>query len=194
MHISTLLATFFASVALSSPLSLTPATTANLPAAKLVARAPPSSGGVSILTTINKWRKLYNVNTLTWSDQLAANAAKTGKDDGGVNENHELNPGSYAQVIAPSSQSFSQDLKGDTPFELTYVAWLCEVSSDPQLQTGTNQCALVNSVLHYSYSDTGHHDILVSTSYKSIGCAFTQNPNAQAGSPYQGLWICDLGF
>ena len=194
MHLSTLIATLFAASVLSTPVSSKLSTKVGLPAAKLVTRASPSSGGVSLINTINKWRSLYHVNTLTWSDQLASNAQKTGKDDGGVNENHELNPGSYAQVIAPSSQSFSQNLKGDTPFELTYVGWLCEVPSDPQLQTGTDQCALVNNVLHYYYTDTGHHDILVSSSYKSIGCAFTQNPNAQAGSPYQGLWICDLGF
>ena len=194
MHILNLFVACFAAVVLSSPLSLAPYTEASPSPANLVRRDPLTSGGVSILDTINKWRSLYNVNTLTWSDQLAANAQKTGNDDGGVNENHELNPGSFAQVIAPSAQSFSQDLQGDTPFELTYVVWLCEVPSDPQLQTDTDQCALVQSVLNYVMEETGHHNILVSTVYNSIGCAFTQNPNAQAISPYQGLWICDLGF
>ena len=160
----------------------------------VVLYGPPTSGGVSLLTTINKWRKLYNKNTLTWSDKLAANARKTGVDDGGKNEKHELNPGSFAQVIAPGAQSYSKDLKGDTPFELSFVGWLCEVASDPQLKKGTDQCALVKDVLNLVYSGTGHHDILTSASYKSIGCAFTKNPDAKAGSPYQGLWICDLGF
>ena len=194
MHVPILMAGLFATSALSSSVISKPSTKISLPPAKLVTRGSPVSGGVSVIDTINKWRSLYNVNTLTWSDQLAGNAQKTGIDDGGVNENHELNPGSFAQVIAPSAESFTQDLQGDTPFELTYVGWLCEIPSDPQLQTGTDQCALVNNVLHYVYGETGHHDILVSTSYNTIGCAFTQNPNAKAGSPYQGLWICDLGF
>ena len=155
---------------------------------------PPTSGGVSLLTTINKWRKLYNKNTLTWSDKLTANARKTGVDNGGKTENHELNPGSFAQVITPGSQSFDANLKGDTPFELCFVAWLCEVPSDPQLKKGTDQCALVKNVLRLVYSGTGHHDILTSDNYKSIGCAFTQNPGAEKGSPWQGLWVCDLGF
>ena len=155
---------------------------------------PPTSDGVSILDTINKWRGLYNVNTLSWSDQLAANAQKTGDDNHGDTENHELNPGSFAQVITPGAQSFNNDLRGDTPFELCFVGWLCEVPSDAELQSGTDQCALVKDVLNLFYSGTGHHDILTSSSYQSIGCAFAQNPNAEAGSPYQGLWVCDLGF
>ena len=160
----------------------------------IVLYGPPTSGGVSLLTTINKWRKLYNKNTLNWSDQLTANARKTGVDNGGKTENHELNPGSFAQVITPGSQSFSNDLKGDTPFELCFVAWLCEVPSDPQLKKGTDQCALVKNVLWLVYSGTGHHDILTSNNYKTIGCAFTRNPEAEKGSPWQGLWVCDLGF
>ena len=161
---------------------------------KVITYGPPTSGGVSLLTTINKWRKLYNKNTLTWSDKLAANARKTGVDNHGKTENHELNPGSFAQVITPGAQSFNKDLKGDTPFELCFVGWLCEVPSDPQLKKGTDQCALVKNVLNLVYGSTGHHDILTSANYKSIGCAFTQNPDAKAGSPYQGLWVCDLGF
>ena len=110
----------------------TSAAPAPTPSAPGTSDGSPLSGGVSLLTTINKYRKLYNINTLTWSAQLQANAQKTGNDDGGVNEVHELNPGSYAQVIAPGAQSFpaSTNLEGDTPFELTFAAWLCEVATE----------------------------------------------------------------
>lgn len=155
----------------------------------------PLSDGVSLLTTINKYRKAYNLNELTWSSQLEGNAQKTGDDGQGVNQNHELNPGTYGQVITPGTDHKVQglDYGSDSCFELSYAAWLCEVSSDPQLQN-PDQCALVQNNLHMEYSSTGHHDILTSSSYKSIGCAFAKNANAAASSPYQGLWVCDLGF
>ena len=125
MHISTLITALFAACILGSPVISQPDAKVSFPPAKFVSQVSPTSGGVPIIDTINKWRGLYNIGTLTWSDQLVANAQKTGNDDGGLNENHELNPGSYAQVIAPSSLSFpEQNLEGDTPFELTYVAFL----------------------------------------------------------------------
>ena len=109
--------------------SVAPAPT---PSAPGTSDGSPLSGGVSLLTTINKYRTRYNVNTLAWSAQLQANAQKTGDDDGGVNQVHELNPGSYAQVISPGATSYpaSDDLQRDTPFELTFSAWLCEVSTE----------------------------------------------------------------
>ncbi len=153
----------------------------------------PLSDGVSLLTTINKWRKIYQLAELAWSSKLEKNALKTGTDGGGVNQNHELNDGSMAQVITPGMVVPYGDLKGDSCFELSYVAWLCEKSSDPQLKSdGTDQCKLVSDDLHMYYSDTGHYDILTSKSYKNIGCAFAKNPNAGTQTPYQGLWVCDL--
>ena len=153
----------------------------------------PLSGGVSLLTTINKWRKAYSLSNLAWDSTLQANAQKTGTDDKGVNENHELNPGSMAQVITPGLQTAlpGKNMGGDTPFELAYVSWLCEVATDPQLSS-TNQCSIVKAIENMVYSDTGHHDILNSPNYSKIGCAFAPNPLATSGSPYQGLWVCDL--
>lgn len=155
----------------------------------------PLSDGVSLLTTINKWRRAYNLNELKWSSKLAGNAQKTGDDGQGVNQNHELNPGTYAQVITPGTDHKIQglDYGPDTCFELSYVAWLCE-SNDPQLKSPVDQCALVANNLHMEYSSTGHHDILTSTSYSQIGCGFAKNSNASPTSPYQGLWVCDLAF
>lgn len=153
------------------------------------------SGGVSLLTTVNKYRTLYSLPTLSWSSTLHGNALKTGTDDLGVNENHELNPGSFGQVIAPGMSTAMVDLGGDTPFEISFAAWLCEVSSDPELSAGgVNQCDLVEKVLHITQKGTGHHDILTSKSYTQIGCAFAPNAGADPTSVYQGLWICDVAF
>ncbi|KAL9100752.1 MAG: hypothetical protein Q9187_009327 [Circinaria calcarea] len=155
----------------------------------------PLSGGVSLLTTVNKYRQLYSLPKLSWSSVLTKNALKTGTDGGGVTQTHQLNPGSFAQVITPGMSTAVVDLGGDTPFELSYVAWLCEVSSDPQLSAGgVNQCDLVEKILHMRYSSTGHYDILTSKKYTQIGCAFARNPGAAATSVYQGLWVCDLAF
>lgn len=153
----------------------------------------PQSGGVSMLSTVNKWRKAYSLSDLAWDSTLQGNAQKTGTDDKGVNENHELNSGSMAQVINPGLQTAlaGKDMGGDSPFELAYVSWLCEVASDPQLANG-NQCGIVKNIESMVYSDTGHHDILNSPSYSKIGCAFAANSLAASDSPYQGLWVCDL--
>lgn len=99
------------------------------------------------------------------------------------------------QVITPGMVTkYGGDLGGDTPFELSYVAWLCEVPSDKLKADGKDQCKLVSDNLHMYYTDRGHYDILTSTSYKSIGCAFADNPDKDNNTPYQGLWVCDLGY
>ncbi|MCJ1466409.1 Mucin-13 [Pseudocyphellaria aurata] len=154
----------------------------------------PTSGGIPLIDTINKWRGKYGLDDLKFSNTLTANALKTGTDDGGSEEKHELNPGSNAQVITPGMSVAYGDLDGLSPFELSYVAWLCEVQSDPELNSDKNYCKIVEDKLHMRYSDTGHHDILCSTSYKTIGCAFADNPNEDNNTPYQGLWVCDLSL
>lgn len=154
----------------------------------------PYSDGVHLLTTINKWRKIYNLPLLRWNHQLELNALKTGTDGAGYYQNHELNPGTMAQVITPGmSVKYGGDLGGDSPFELSYVAWLCESSSDAELKSdGKDQCKLVDDNLHMYYDDKGHYDILTQSSYTKIGCAFADNPNSGNDTPYQGLWVCDL--
>lgn len=154
----------------------------------------PYSDGVHLLTTINKWRKTYNLPLLKWNHQLELNALKTGTDGAGYYQNHELNPGTMAQVITPGmSVKYGGDLGGDTPFELSYVAWLCESSSDPELKSdGKDQCKLVDQNLHMYYEDKGHYEILTHKEYTDIGCAFADDPNKGNDTPYQGLWVCDL--
>jgi len=88
----------------------------------------------------------------------------------------------------------SYNLKGDTPFELSYVAWLCERPTAALTSGTVDQCQLVKDILNIQYSGTGHADILRTSGYKTIGCAFVKNPNAAASSPYKGLWTCDLGY
>ncbi|KAI4152905.1 MAG: hypothetical protein LQ340_002633 [Diploschistes diacapsis] len=166
----------------------------------------PLSGGVSILTTINAWRTAYNLNTLTWDASLANDAHSTGVANNGGDTTSLHHPGGYpdsfAEVITPgmSDELAGYNLQGDTPFELAWVSWLCEVSTDSELQasgfTGVDQCGVVSQVLNMQYSDTGHHDICTSNSYQTVGCSFVSNPSftSGGGDPYQGLWSCDFGF
>lgn len=153
----------------------------------------PLNGGVSLLSTCNKWRKQYGLPLFKWDSQLEKNALKTGTDGRGQNQVHQLNPGTMGQVITPGMVTkYGGDLGGDTPFELSYVAWLCEVPSDKLKADGKDQCKLVSDNLHMYYTDTGHYDILTSTSYSKIGCAFADNPDKDNNTPYQGLWVCDV--
>ena len=152
----------------------------------------PLSGGVSQLTTVNKWRTAYGLPKLSWSKQLQDNAQKTADDNQGVTMNHQLNSGSFGQVITVGAEVAVTDLQGDTPFELSFVSWLCEVKSETLKMGGVDQCALVEKVLHMTYSSTGHYDILTATRYTKIGCGFAKNPNAESTSPNQGIWVCDL--
>jgi len=120
-----------------------------------------------LLTTIDKYKKLYGLADFKWSTTLTANALKTGKaNGGGTTMNHQLNPGSMGQVItprlAPGSTFDKSELGGITPFELSYNACMCEVP-DSRLK-----CDLVSKVLNMQYPSTGHHDILVAE-YKAIG-------------------------
>lgn len=155
----------------------------------------PLSDGKSLLQTANYWRDQYGLPHFTWDAQLEKNALKTGTDGRGQNQVHQLNPGTMAQVITPGMVvKYGGDLGGDTPFELSYCAWLCEVPSNTLKADGKDQCSLVEKNLHMYYSDTGHYDILTSKSYTKIGCAFADNPDTDNNTPYQGLWVCDLGF
>ena len=96
----------------------------------------PLSDGISLLTTINKWRQAYGKNTLTWSDDLVGVAANTGQLDQGSSslEAHHSSPPANAEVITPGSDNdLGKDLQGRSPFEISYISWLCEVryNGDP---------------------------------------------------------------
>lgn len=175
------------------PPSTTP--TPAQPTASPESDGSPLSDGTSLLETANYWRDQYGLPHFTWDSQLEKNALKTGTDGRGQNQVHQLNPGTMAQVITPGMVvKYGGDLGGDTPFDLSYCAWLCEVPSQTLKAGGVDQCKLVSDNLHMSYSDTGHYDILTSKSYSKIGCAFADNPDTDNNTPYQGLWVCDLGY
>ncbi|KAL8818667.1 MAG: hypothetical protein Q9223_002740 [Gallowayella weberi] len=91
------------------------------------------AGGNSMIEVINKWRSAYQVNTLQWSASLVEAAKNTGTLNNGksVGFQHQ-NPKDAAEVMAPGSDNdMGQDLQGLSPFELSYVALLCEVPTGP---------------------------------------------------------------
>jgi uncharacterized protein YkwD len=119
------------------------------------------------MDTVNEWRQKLKLDPLQHDDQLEANALKTAQDGNGQMV-HELNPGSFAQVLAPGQPS---------EFEHCFVGgWLCE---KPNMDGMDGVCSTASS--GWMYTSTGHADILTNPDYKKIGCA-------NAG----GIWGCDL--
>lgn len=117
---------------------------------------------------VDEWRSKMGMSQLTHDSTLEGNALKTAQDGNGQMV-HELNPGSMAQVLAPGSES---------EFEKVFVGgWLCEVPSLPGLN---GICSSMSQGWAYN-GETGHADILSSTSYSKIGCACAT-----------GIWACDL--
>jgi len=135
----------------------------------------PSSGGASggvgdYLSIVSKWRAAGGLPGLAQDSTLEANALKTSTDSTNGLE-HELNPGTFAQVLAP----------GDTSnFESVYVGgWLCEIPSLPGLD---GICSTMAQGWDHSDGELGHAEILTSTQYSKIGCAISGT----------GVWACDL--
>lgn len=175
--------------------------------------APPVSCGISVLDTINKWRKAYGKSELRWANNLAQAAWATLTFNGGGG-NGMVHPGlvmnSFGETITPGywdTATLNQQQRANTlsesPFEVALMGWLCEVKSDPQLQasgfTGKDQCGIVSGVSYISGSNnpnepTGHHDIFLSDSYKSIGCGFMQSTQPSGQPQWSGQWTCDFGY
>ncbi|KAF2706220.1 hypothetical protein K504DRAFT_341301, partial [Pleomassaria siparia CBS 279.74] len=138
----------------------TPTSTSAAPAATATA-----SGYMAI---VDEWcvklgRSKFNVNPT-----LVANALKTAVDGNGQMV-HELNPGSYGQVLAPG-----------TPDDFLHVfvgGWLCERPALP----GLDGICTTQSVGWTYEGQTGHADIIMNADYHSIGCA-------NSG----GIWACDF--
>ncbi|KAL8746885.1 MAG: hypothetical protein Q9190_001150 [Brigantiaea leucoxantha] len=161
----------------------------------------PSSAGIPLITTINKWRSAYDLPHLNWSATLASHATQVAIDNGGRigNEVHNLHDRNghlvaAAQVIAPGQVSRSADYP-DTPFELSFVGWLCEVPGGP-LDEG-DQCGQVSKYLHLigprpPHDPRGHFKILMSRNYARIGCGFARDPSKGEREMWQGQWVCDL--
>lgn len=129
------------------------------------APAPPATGYMAV---VDEWRAKLGMSKLTQDSKLEANAKDTVVSSKGQMV-HKLNPGSFAQVLAP----------GDADnFEHVFVGgWLCEI---PTLAGLDGVCTEQSKGWTYQ-GQTGHAEILTSTNYKSIGCALDT-----------GIWCCDL--
>ncbi|MDI1485245.1 MAG: hypothetical protein OHK93_000382 [Ramalina farinacea] len=156
------------------------------PSVTPVSSPATSSGGDSgnaMLDSFNKMRAQWNpaLKPYTWDATLAANAAKTVKDDGGSVMTHELNPGSNAQCIAEGSDGNGAD--GRTGFEQAAAMWMCEKPA------GSLDCGSAKN----SNGDTGHADIISSGSYSTVGCAYQASTTGgtATGDGQKGLWACD---
>jgi hypothetical protein len=137
------------------------------------AKPTPVKGGnygSGYMGVVNKWRSNMGLSPLQQSGQLESNARKCVTESNGQMV-HELNPGSYGQVLAPGSE-------GD--FEHVFVGgWLCERPSLLGAQ-GSSVCSQQGQGWDHQ-GQTGHADILSSGQYSKIGCAL-----------YAGIWGCDL--
>lgn len=155
----------------SAPAPSAPAPSAPAPSAPAPSSSAPATGSGSTdgyMGVVAEWRSKMGMSALTEDSTLAANALKTAADGNGEMV-HQLNPGSMAQVLAPGDA-------GD--FEKVFVGgWLCEIPSLPGLD---GVCETMSQGWAYA-GQTGHAEILSSTSYSKIGCG-------NAG----GIWSCDL--
>lgn len=96
----------------------------------------------AILSTVNCWRCALCAKRLIWSEDMAQAAANTGQlnSGGAAGMNHHAPPGT-AEVIAPGSDTaIGIDLQGRSPFEISFIAWICE---KPSSRMG-DACSLVD--------------------------------------------------
>ena len=182
-----------------APVSVTPTSTPPAPASTTPPPAAsstpastggndgaPTSGGKSILESANKFRSLMGFPTFTYSSTLGANAAKTNNDDGANTMTHELNPGSMAQCIAEVDNT--SGTAQWSSFELTYLAWLCEIP-DSRLGDDCNQMLQATN-MQMNYADPGHAQILRNPQYTKMGCNYMDSTQHQAN--FAGMYTCDF--
>lgn len=131
-------------------------------------QTPSTGGGGDWFTIASKWRAALGKPAWTVDSKLVANAQDTADSSGG-NLVHKLNPGSFAQVLAPGDAS---------DFESVFLGgWLCELPNLPGLN---GICSSASGGWNHD-GQTGHAEILSSTQYTKIGCALGD-----------GIWSCDL--
>lgn len=129
-------------------------------------QAPSTDDGY--MGTVAKWRSKLGLKELQFSDKLQSNAHKVVVDGAGQMK-HELNEGTYGQVLAPGQPD---------EFEKVFVGgWLCEI---PTLAGLDGVCTTFSAGWSYE-GQTGHAEILTNPQYSQIGCA-----------NLEGIWCCDL--
>jgi len=132
---------------------------------------PVSNGYMAI---VSEYRSKMGLPALTQDSKLEANALDCAVSGNGQMV-HKLNPGTFAQVLAPGPDNCLNDPKA---FTHVYVGgWLCEVPNAAGLD---GVCASQSDGWNYQ-GQTGHAEILTNTAYSKIGCA-------EAG----GIVACDL--
>lgn len=120
------------------------------------------------MAIVAKYRAAGGLPAFTQSSKLEANARKTAADGNGQMV-HQLNPGTFGQVLAPGNAN---------NFESVYVGgWLCE---RPGLKGLNGICNTMTKGWNHD-GQTGHADILTDPKYKEIGCSLET-----------GIWACDV--
>jgi cysteine-rich secretory family protein len=145
-----------------------------------------------MIASINDYRSRAGLPPLVWDGRLATNALRTGQATGGASLAHMMLEGTMAQVLVQGENDAScgKDFGGYSPFELSYLSWLCESPGDPGLAGRCGDVLSRSGIA--SGGQTAHHEILSDPKYRSIGCAFSQNPSAGSCSGFNGVWACDL--
>jgi hypothetical protein len=132
------------------------------------APAPAPAPANDYMGIMNQWRAKLGKPAFTYSKTLEDNALKTVTDSQGA-PIHELNPGSFAQVMAPGSAD---------NFEYVFVGgWLCEA---PNMAGLDGACSKQSEGWSYDHQ-TDHAEICSNDGYKEAGCALNF-----------GMWACDF--
>jgi hypothetical protein len=158
----------------------------------------PISGQVPIINIINTYRHNRGIQLLAWDSQLTQRSSITGIEDVVSHWNgpvHDLKPPSLAQVITAGIDDqgvCSRDIKPFTPFQLAFLAWVCENPSDPAIHANCDEASDISHIKAPA-GDTGHWEILSNPYYNRIGCAFTQHTQGKPCDIWTGYWVCDLG-
>lgn len=131
------------------------------------APAPVAAPASDYLGIANEYRVKLGLPKFELDSKLQANALNTVQSSNGKME-HKLNPGSFAQVLAPGKNTMES-------FKHVYLGgWLCEMPNLPGIKA---ECPA--AMVGWSHNSDGHAKILTG-SYKKIGCAWAV-----------GIWSCD---
>ncbi|KAF2841183.1 hypothetical protein M501DRAFT_1029315 [Patellaria atrata CBS 101060] len=175
------------------------------PAIRSVQAACPNTSGICIIDVINRWRRRFGKPDMRWDDWLVSTARSTVDYNrcGAKGQSHHMaGINNVNEVITPGSDFSPVWLYGGSPFEATYVIWLCEreaiqLTRDEERQN-VNWCTtVVQDIYHIDLRGiTGHADTLQNPGLSRIGCAYCANPDnagkPNGGFPWAGQWACNM--